>query len=759
MNKRFFKIILPIFGLFVASSFLASCSSSSNKSYKKLEDFSSCRFGCVEGAAFPVTFQGQDVIKDYTFSEYADYSSLIQSVYNNKIDAFVTDMPLSSAILMQDTEKKLTVFPTPVVDDNYGVVFASGSPLVAEFNSYIASLNEDGVIDELKTKWLTNYALNPVKDSQTVLSSKYNPSYDGSAKTLVFGGTGKNVPMWYVSDDDAAGFDVELISIICTKLNYSYSFVSSYANTSALITAVQTGKIDGAAGSVSITEEREKVVDFTNPSYYGGAVLIYKKSESAIEGPDDLNGKNVGVLVGSVFESKIKEAGIVCSISNYNSISDCAEAVASGRIDAYIDDSPSALYTVSKKDDLAIAKEHLNADSMSYGFILNKNKGAALGNKLNEYIKAKTSDGTLDKLKKKWLSGTDEERTIKRSDFTFSGPSLTVSMVLTLPPFAYVGNDTEPYGYDVETIYGFCQEYGYTPSIKDVGFDALLAGISSNTFMVGAGSITYTEERAKSFFFTEPNYTGGFLAIVIASGSAPTDFWASLGDSFYSTFVKENRWKLFLEGYGITILITVASALLGTLLGGLLYLLLGNKRKWCRNIGGAYVRIMQGVPIVVILMVLFYLVFASLDMPSVLVAIIGFGISFAAEVGEILKSAVASVDKGEQEASLSMGFSRGQTALNVVIPQAIKNSIGVYMGSLSSMMKSTSIVGYIAIMDLTRASDIVRSRTFEAFFPLIVVSIVYFLTSWGFYALTKLLEKKLTPKKKDYSPLKEEAHE
>jgi polar amino acid transport system substrate-binding protein len=161
-----------------------------------------------------------------------------------------------------------------------------------------------------------------------------------------------------------------------------------------------------------------------------------------------------------------------------------------------------------------------------------------------------------------------------------------------------------------------------------------------------------------------------------------------------------------------------------------------------------YVAILRGTPVLVVLMIIFYVVFASVDIDPLIVAVFAFGLNFAAYVSEMFRTGIEGVDRGQTEAGIAMGFTRVQTFLHIVLPQASKRILPVYKGELISLVKMTSIVGYIAVQDLTKASDIIRSRTFDAFFPLIMVAVLYFLISWLLMVALDRLERVADPRRK-----------
>ena len=160
----------------------------------------------------------------------------------------------------------------------------------------------------------------------------------------------------------------------------------------------------------------------------------------------------------------------------------------------------------------------------------------------------------------------------------------------------------------------------------------------------------------------------------------------------------------------------------------------------------AYIAVVRGIPVVVLLMLIFYVVFASVNISPVLVAVIAFGMNFGAYVSEMFRTGIEGVDKGQTEAGIAMGFTPTQTFGYVVLPQMIQRVLPVYKGEFISLVKMTSIVGYIAVEDVTKASDIIRSRTFDAFFPLVMVAVLYFVMAGILTQGLDYLERSTDPK-------------
>jgi polar amino acid transport system substrate-binding protein len=149
-----------------------------------------------------------------------------------------------------------------------------------------------------------------------------------------------------------------------------------------------------------------------------------------------------------------------------------------------------------------------------------------------------------------------------------------------------------------------------------------------------------------------------------------------------------------------------------------------------QQVAKAYIDLMRGTPVLVLLMLMYYVVMAPMDASGIVVAIVTFAMNTAAYISEMLRTTIQGIDRGQTEAGLALGFTPRQTFLRIVLPQVVKAVMPVYQGEIISLLKGTSIVGYIAVADMTRASDLIRSRTFDAFFPLILTAIIYFVAAW-----------------------------
>ncbi|MCI9184312.1 MAG: amino acid ABC transporter permease [Lachnospiraceae bacterium] len=224
--------------------------------------------------------------------------------------------------------------------------------------------------------------------------------------------------------------------------------------------------------------------------------------------------------------------------------------------------------------------------------------------------------------------------------------------------------------------------------------------------------------------------------------------WESLKARFIANFLYKNQWKYIADGLGITLKVTLFAGLLGVAIGFLVAMVRSTHDKtgklrilnWVCNL---YLTIIRGTPVVVQLLIIYFVVFGSVKIDKVLVAIMAFGINSGAYVAEIFRSGIMSIDPGQFEAGRSLGFNYSQTMWYIIMPQALKNVLPALCNEFIALLKETSVGGYIALQDLTKGGDIIRSLTYDAFMPLMAVALIYLTLVVIFTELVKLLERRL----------------
>ena len=222
----------------------------------------------------------------------------------------------------------------------------------------------------------------------------------------------------------------------------------------------------------------------------------------------------------------------------------------------------------------------------------------------------------------------------------------------------------------------------------------------------------------------------------------------TLQDKFYTNFIADDRWRYIWDGLGVSLQVTFFAVLIGIALGFLVAVIRSTcdktgKLKILDFICRIYLTVIRGTPVVVQLLIIYFVIFGSSDISKVIVAVMAFGLNSGAYVAEIFRSGIMSVDNGQFEAGRSLGFNYVQTMVYIVMPQAFKNVLPALGNEFIVLLKETSVSGYIALQDLTKGGDIIRSRTYDAFMPLIAVALIYLVMVMIFTKLVNMLERRL----------------
>ena len=202
--------------------------------------------------------------------------------------------------------------------------------------------------------------------------------------------------------------------------------------------------------------------------------------------------------------------------------------------------------------------------------------------------------------------------------------------------------------------------------------------------------------------------------------------WQLFLDDFYKCFIKDDRWKLLLDGIGVTIKISLVAAFFGLIIGFIIALFNLSKNKPLNVVGKVYTDVIRGTPSVTQLMIIYFVIFATIRWPKWMIASVAFSINSGAYVSEIIRAGILSIDKGQMEAGRSLGLSRAQTMMNIIVPQAAKNIFPAMCNEFITLIKETAIVGYVGLVDIQKAGDFIKSATYEPFLPLIATAIIYF---------------------------------
>lgn len=448
---------------------------------------------------------------------------------------------------------------------------------------------------------------------------------------------------------------------------------------------------------------------------------------------DELPGHTMALLEGSAqaefAEQHFKDKGV--NLVYFPGFTDGMIAVRQGRADVLFANMLMTFNEAFKEQHLKICREvdELVAET---GFGIKKGN-VELKEELDIFLDSLITAGALKEKEERWMSNPDADpHTLLRidpapADPTGNGKLLKIGISGSQPP-ATMMLDNKWTGFEIEILQEFAATRGYQIQIQVYDFHNLIPALSSGTIDLIASTLIINEERKQKIDFSivtfklktafiskDPDYTGD------------TNIWQSIKKSAYASLVKDSRWKLIFNGLLLTIIITLCSLILGAILGGVVCSFRMSRKKWKASLAKGYIYIMRNTPILVFLMIMYYVVFARSGLNATAVAIIAFSMNSGAFIAEIYRSGIQSVSKGQVEAGRAMGCSAFKTFLYIVAPQAAKTAMPVLTSECITLLKGTSIVGYISIIDLTKASDLIRSTSFEAFFPLLTITLLYFI--------------------------------
>ncbi len=478
-----------------------------------------------------------------------------------------------------------------------------------------------------------------------------------------------------------------------------------------------------------------------NMAVYGEANAREREHNDKYSTLDDLKKKRFAIFTGTVYDGYVTRTFPEAQVLRFETTPDMILALKSGKADVMLIDLVSAEIILKQNPVLGILENDFFDTDAGIGFSKNEPELRA---RFNEYLDEIRSDGTYDEIFRRWF--VENPDMVKMPDIpaSTSGPRYIMGVAVDdLPFIAFING--QHVGFDIEIMKRFALDQNIRIDIMTMEFSALVPALASGKVSIITDGIAITEERSKLVDFSNPYVVSKTAAVVLKSkmaaysGKAPDSdagpranvqgFIATTADSFYRNIILEDRWKIILSGLKITVIISIFSTLFGTLFGAAVCTMRMSGCALLNIPAKIYVSVMRGTPVLVLLMLMFYVVFASINIDPVIVAIIAFSLNFAAYVSEIFRAGIQSIDKGQTEAGIAMGFSGFRTFLFIILPQTVRRILPVYKGEFISLVKMTSIVGYIAVQDLAKASDIIRSRTFDAFFPLMMVAVLYFLIS------------------------------
>ncbi|MBR0425791.1 MAG: transporter substrate-binding domain-containing protein [Clostridia bacterium] len=680
---------------------------------------------------------------DSEYMLFDSYPDCVTALLTGKIDGFLGDEPGMKSLHAEQPE--VDYIHESLTENNYSFAFRKDDPkstaLCNELNAFLKKSWEDGTMEELDL-WFG------VDEAKKVVDMSDLTGKNGTIRVVT---TSTDMPWSYIKDGKNVGYDIDLVVRFCRDRGYALEIGD--VDFAGRIPAIQSGKYDFTT-DMNVTPERMEQVLFSDPTSHGGIVLAVRASdlaassqpESAAEYSEysDLSGKRVSMLTGAPFEelvrSKVPDVG---EFSYFNNAPDTILALKSGKTDAFLTNNAVGALAVNRNPELALFPQDLDTSAFGIAF--------AKGDPARDMWQAAydaISEETKNALWEKWTGSDDSVKLLPEQDWPGSNGTVQAAVCDSLEPMSYMGNGGQPMGFDIEMILLMAKELDVHVEFTGMEFSAIMSSVQAGKALLGAGSIIATDERKQSVDFVE-YYPAAFVLVVRAFRiETGRSFLSAIADSFQKTFIRENRWKLFLEGIGTTMLITVLSILFGTVLGFVAFMLCRNGNPIANTVTRFCVWLVQGMPVVVLLMILYYIIFGKVNISGAAVSVVGFTLVFGSAVYGMLRAGVKAIDRGQIEAAYALGYTNRKAFFRIILPQALPHFMPAYKGEITALIKATAVVGYVAVQDLTKMGDIVRSRTYEAFFPLIAVAVIYFILAAILTFIVNRIEIRIDPRRR-----------
>ena len=729
--------------LALAAGLFAGCSrrTPADAKIESLKDLEGRTCACVLGTAFEEILSREQ--SGILYQTYNDTPSAIEAIRLGKSDVLPMDTVIARRWVSErpDALRILLTFG----HNPYGYFLAKGSPLYARVNAAVRNLKASGEFDRIIDKWCA------ASDLGTVRFEPRKAGVTGQAGVLRFATTGEYEPGSFLRDGTFAGFDIDIARRIADELDMNLELVS--VNMSSLVPSVQSGKADFGGGCITITESRREKVDFTDCYLDDGFALLGRVPKASEGVPEirtaaDLKGRRVAHMSSDFHKKELLALQPDIIFDPYTEYAFAVESLRKGKIDAIsLGKTFAEIWTAKFPGEFKVAFDY--ADDVCC-FLLSKN--SPLKQKFDAELRKMNAAGETAAIVSKWIEGAKNGTPPPMWECKpppLGAPVIRVACAAQAEPWCFVA-DLGLAGADIEILQVIAQRLGWNLKPKTYSWGGMVDCVNAGRCEIACGGI-YTAGRTFPTVDASEKYADEKMCLLVRDAafkggeSGLVAFAKSLKGSFVRTFVTEDRWRMLANGFGITLLITFLASLLGTALAFPVWLARTSRLKAVSRLARVYIATLQGTPVLVLLMILFYIVFGQVDIDGLWVAVIGFGLNLSAYAGEMLRSGVDSVPRGQTEAALALGYTPRRAFVRFVLPQAVRAVLPVYRGELIGLLKMTSIVGYIAIGDLTKASDLVRSRTYESFFPIITTALVYFVASWLLASALERFGRRLDP--------------
>jgi len=456
------------------------------------------------------------------------------------------------------------------------------------------------------------------------------------------------------------------------------------------------------------------------------AVLVLPVScarrTEAVRTLEELEHGRIGVITPAAYAEEVHHRFPKAHVHDFEDLMGMTIALERQQVDAIACLAPAVETLLDLRPDFCLLPDAGIRDSVALAF---RKDDIRLASQFNGFLAAIRADGTYDAICANWFGAGAPREPYEPAGEAASGEEIRVGVEVG-HHFLTMAGAWEVFGFEPELLLRFGQSIGRPVRFVEISGGGLVPALNGGKIDIVANGVTPTAARREHLLFSEP-YLYPDIALIALDPDAAGSVGPGLKDRISSNLAESNRFGQILNGLLITLRITLASIFLGSLLGIVLLQCRLSKKRWLRHLSEGYCTLVEGVPILVFLLIMVYVIFPGTGLPIITVATITYSLFFASGACECFHTGAEAIDPYQTKAGLALGFTPFQTFRHVLFPQALETIMPQFKAKCIGLIENTSIVGFVAIKDLTKVVDIIRSQTYDALVPLATLALIYFI--------------------------------
>ncbi len=478
------------------------------------------------------------------------------------------------------------------------------------------------------------------------------------------------------------------------------------------------------------------------------------KEEAQIHTVSELNGKKIAVESGAVHAAVLKGRSELpdSEILYAWSIADGLAMLLNDKADALSIDFVTAQVLTRRYDGVVMLDETL--DSSVYGFAFPKRH--ALIPLFDETISKLKSDGTIDELEEKWMNSEDDVKLLPEQTWPGKNGVIRCCVSPDNEPMCYIDFNGNLTGFDIDLLLHIAEKLDYRIQFSQDRFEDLIPSVAAGLADVAASGITVSQDRNEIIDFTSGYMEAGTVIVVrdFSAGAEYEGILVLLQNAIRRTLLEQNRWKDLLSGLWMTVKIILLSVFSGAVFGTAIYLLYYSNNRIARCILGPVSKVMHLLPASTWLLASFYLIFSGNRANNFRAAVIAYGLAFGFSVFDALKNSVNSIDAGQMDAAVSMGYGHYEALYRIYLPQALPSFLSMMEVAVLGTIQNTALVEFIALEDFQGVADRIRTESYEPFLTIILTGLVYVFLGLIGCKLVRKLRVRISPSEKSETEIR-----